>query len=123
MLLAQAIHWKGERHEMAGVLPFDVEVRERPQGHGYADLKVDAPNPFYPEGLTLQGHEFHYSRLMEGNQPLSTALKLNRGVGVGQGRDGIQKSRVLASYTHIHALGVPGWGEGVVQASRSGRPN
>ncbi len=45
---------------MAGVLPFEVEVSAKPQGHGYTELCVDAPNPFFPQGLTLKGHEFHY---------------------------------------------------------------
>ncbi|MCP5116526.1 MAG: cobyrinate a,c-diamide synthase, partial [bacterium] len=41
MLLAEAILWEGERYPMAGVLPFEVEVHTKPQGHGYADLAVD----------------------------------------------------------------------------------
>jgi len=123
MYLSEKLVMESGSYPMVGALPIVVEQTRKPQGHGYVEAQVDRMNPFLAMSTRVVGHEFHYSRLMEGNQPLSTALKLNRGVGVGQGRDGIQKSRVLASYTHIHALGVPGWGEGVVQASRSGRPN
>ncbi len=123
MYLSEKLVMGRESYPMVGVLPVVVEQTKKPQGHGYVQAQVDRKNPFLATSTQLVGHEFHYSRLINGNQPLRTALKLNRGVGVGQGRDGIQKSNVLASYTHIHALGVPGWGEGVVQASSSGRPN
>ena len=61
MLLSQAILWQGRRHPMAGVLPFEVQVCARPQGHGYTELCVDAENAFFPLGSVLRGHEFHYS--------------------------------------------------------------
>jgi len=64
MLLARSIAWRGESHAMAGVLPFDVEVLDRPQGHGYVELLVDRPNPFFAVGAKLRGHEFHYSRIV-----------------------------------------------------------
>jgi cobyrinic acid a,c-diamide synthase len=111
---------ESESYPMVGVLPVVVEQTKTPQGHGYVEAQVDRKNPFLATSTRLLGHEFHYSRLIKGNQSLSTALKLKRGFGVGQGRDGIQESNVLASYTHIHALGVPGWGESVVKASCRG---
>ena len=66
MLLARAIRWRGEVVPMAGVLPFEVEVHERPRAHGYARLRVDRPNAFFPEGAVLDGHQFHYSWPDEG---------------------------------------------------------
>lgn len=123
MYLSEKLVMESGSYPMVGALPIVVEQTKKPQGHGYVEAQVDRKNPFLAMSTQLVGHEFHYSRLIQGTQSLSTALKLNRGVGVGQGRDGIQKSNVLASYTHIHALGVPGWGEGVVRASSSGRPN
>ena len=47
---------------MADVFPFEVEVPETAQGHGYIELQVDTPNPFLV-GPSLRGHEFHYSRI------------------------------------------------------------
>jgi len=63
MLLAPSIAWRGACHAMAGVLPFEVEVLDRPAGHGYSLLHVDRPNPFFTVGTTLRGHEFHHSRI------------------------------------------------------------
>jgi len=118
MLLSRAILWEGKRHRMAGVLPFEVEVRSRPQGHGYADLTVDRPNSFFPEGVRMRGHEFHYSRIvLEGDAP-PTACSVGRGTGCYHGRDGVTVGNVWAAYTHIHALATPEWAPGVVAAAR-----
>jgi len=46
VILARAILWQGQRHTMAGVRPFEVEVCANPQGYGNAELSVDTPNPF-----------------------------------------------------------------------------
>lgn len=126
MLLSRAIRWEGRSYEMAGVLPFEVEVCRRPQGHGYADLEVDAPNPFFPVGTRLRGHEFHYSRLLPGEGGLpATACRVLRGTGAAEGRDGLVTRNVWASYTHLHHLGTPAWSEGLLGAAmryRDGGP-
>ena len=109
MLLSRAILWEGARHQMAGVLPFDVEVMTRPQGHGYSVLEVDAPNPFFPEGLQIRGHEFHYSRILGGGEPLQAVCAVKRGSGALPGRDGLVRGQVWASYTHLHSLATPEW--------------
>jgi cobyrinic acid a,c-diamide synthase len=43
---------------------------------------------------------------------LSTVLAVERGCGLGAGRDGIVKGTVWASYLHLHALGAPRWADG-----------
>jgi cobyrinic acid a,c-diamide synthase len=117
MLLARAIRFRGERHQMAGVLPFEVEVLPRPQGHGYTTLRVDRANPFLPAGLELRGHEFHYSLVAEGERP-PTACAVERGCGCYEGRDGVLLGNVWAGYTHLHAAGTPEWAPGVLAAAR-----
>ena len=75
-------------------------------------------NPFFSEGTELTGHEFHYSRLRESSESLETVLEIERGVGLGGGRDGIRARSVVAAYTHLHALGSPSWAGGTVRAER-----
>ncbi len=110
----------GERtYPMTGVLPFRIDVQKRPQGHGYTEVLVDRPNPFYPVGAVLRGHEFHYSRVIDlGGMEEALAFKMNRGVGIADGRDGVVKGNVLATYTHIHALGTPAWAAGLIARAR-----
>jgi len=122
MYLADGIVRDGKLHPMVGALPMTVEHGDRPQGHGYAAGHIDAKNPFLPEGFMLAGHEFHYSRLQPGVDRLDTVVALERGVGVGLGRDGIHAQNVVATYTHLHALGVPDWAPALVRAAQGGAP-
>ena len=121
MLLSRAIHWEGERHEMAGVFGFEVEVRKRPQGHGYAELLVDGENAFYPIGQEIRGHEFHYSRVMAAPEPVPAVCKVTRGTGCCGKRDGAVTGNVFAAYTHVHALATPAWSAGMIVAARGYR--
>lgn len=119
MLLARSLAWRGGKYPMAGVLPIEVEMCETPQGHGYADLLVDAANPFFATGTRLHGHEFHYSKIAPGGEQPPTACAVVRGVGCGAGRDAIVWRNVWASYTHLHALATPAWAEGMLRAVRT----
>ncbi|GAB4529041.1 MAG: hydrogenobyrinic acid a,c-diamide synthase (glutamine-hydrolyzing) [Anaerolineae bacterium] len=119
MYLARRIIWGGRSAEMAGVLPCDVEMTDRPQGHGYVMAEVVGDNPFLSPGTLLRGHEFHNSRLINCQDDLFTAFRLRRGNGLGGGRDGLVYRNVLASYTHLHAAGSPGWAEGMVARART----
>ncbi len=117
MYLSRAIVRDGREHAMVGALPIAVEHTPRPQGHGYVAAKVDGANPFIAAGAHLFGHEFHYSRLAD-RSGVDTVLALERGVGLGNGRDGLRVGNVVATYMHLHALGTPEWASGVVQAAR-----
>ena len=67
---------------MTGVFPFRFVLDKRPQGHGYTILDVDAPNPYFPIGETLHGHEFHYSHIPEWEEgPFTLVFKVKRGQG------------------------------------------
>jgi cobyrinic acid a,c-diamide synthase len=104
---------------MANVFPFDVEVCDAPQGHGYSELQVDSPNPFFPAGTVLHGHEFHYSRIVGIDEPLQTACAVARGTGCISGRDSVVYRNTMASYTHLHALASPEWTKGFLTAACS----
>ena len=117
MVLARSIRWQGVTYPMAGVLPLDMVVESRPQGHGYAEVVVDGDNPFFEQGTRLRGHEFHYSRVLGGDR-VDTAFAMERGTGSFPGRDGIVVGNVLASYIHLHARGTPAWARGLVRSAR-----
>ena len=118
MLLSRAIRWNDRVFPMAGVLPFEVEVFEAPQGHGYTHLSVDYPNAFFAPGTTLRGHEFHYSRILAGDNIPATACAVERGTGCFSRRDGVVAGNVFATYTHLHALATPQWVSGMLTAAR-----
>jgi len=104
---------------MTDVLPVAFGFSKKPQGHGYTIVQVDRENPYFEPGTLLRGHEFHYStveKLDAGEQDLVFAME--RGNGIHQGRDGLCRNNVLATYTHIHALGTPQWAPALVRQAR-----
>jgi cobyrinic acid a,c-diamide synthase len=118
MYLARQLVVDGVVYPMAGVLDLVVEQTRSPQGHGYEVARVDAANPFFSRDATLVGHEFHYSRVVEGSHRSATVAAVERGRGTGEGRDGIVVGRVWASYLHLHALGTPAWADGLMALAR-----
>ena len=145
MYLGEKLLWKGREYPLAGIFPMVIGVSEKPKGHGYTILEVDAPNPFFKTGLILRGHEFHYSRLLnvdeilritkyynENNPPsppfskggqggfseqrngIYFAFRMKKGQGIIDNMDGLCYKNVLATYTHLHALGAREWVDGII---------
>ncbi len=118
MYLGRKIFWHEKTYEMTGVLPVDFEVKDRPQGHGYVKATVVGPNPFYPLGLEILGHEFHYSRPVNVKEnAISLVLNLEKGHGFAQKSDGVVYRNVFGAYTHVHVLGQPLWAKALVEAA------
>ncbi len=118
MYLARRILWGEKSAEMVGALPCEIEMTNKPQGHGYVAGQVNGENPFFAKGINLRGHEFHNSHLRADGQALNTAYRLSRGTGLGEERDGIVIHNVLASYTHLHAGGCADWAASLVKRAR-----
>ena len=120
MYLCRSISWENRSYEMVGVIPSEINLLERPEGHGYVVAKVIGENPLFPVGLTIRGHEFHHSNLLPIDD-LQFAYQIQRGKGITGKKDGIVYKNLLASYVHLHALGTPEWAEGFVSLASKGK--
>lgn len=118
MYLGRELRYEETVFPMAGIFPLATQVCIKPQGHGYMSSVVRLPNPFYKPSSTLTGHEFHYSRCVDLDAGVDFAFQVQRGQGMAKGRDGILFRNCLAGYTHMHALGNPGWAVHFVAAAR-----
>ncbi len=107
MLLGRSLRVNGRAYPMAAALDLEVEQTPRPQGHGYVVGRIEGANPLLPRGFLVRGHEFHYSRVVGGADAARTALVLERGRGLGGGRDGVTRDRVWAAYLHLHPAATP----------------
>ncbi len=116
--LAASITYDNRRYLMSGVFDIDLTMSRKPAGHGYSQMSIDRENPFFAIGTTVRGHEFHYSSPDCDFGDADTCMAVSRGVGVGKRRDGFVCHNVLACYSHLHALGTPGWAPAVVQAAQ-----
>jgi len=116
MYLGEELVLDETSYPMAGVLPVVFGFSKKPQGHGYTIVVVREKNPYFEVGTQLRGHEFHYSRVLEwrgAEQDL--VFQMERGTGFVDKKDGVCYKNVLATYTHLHALGSPLWAEAMVR--------
>ncbi len=119
MYLGEHIQVGDEKFPMAGIFPYDFVMGKKPQGHGYTVLEVARDNPYFSPGTVLKGHEFHYSRIVPDPGPEAPmAFNVSRGAGIGGHREGLLFKNVLATYTHLHALGCPLWAQALVRRAR-----
>ncbi len=119
IFLGRSIILKEKEYPLAGVFPVTFTLATKPQAHGYSTFTVEKANSFYPVGTRIKGHEFRYSTVHSWDGAATDlALKMERGTGFQEGRDGLVKNNVLALYTHVLASGTPQWAEGFVAAAR-----
>ena len=120
MYLARTLTWQGEKHEMAGVIPGDVTMHEKPVGRGYVLLKETKQFPWPSDSppQTVRAHEFHYSSLDNLPPDLVYAYDVERGYGVNGQQDGIVYKNLLASYTHLRSLDSYNWAARFVEQVR-----
>jgi cobyrinic acid a,c-diamide synthase len=123
MYLGDALVLDNKTYSMAGIFPLRFSLERKPQAHGYTIVKVDSANPFYKRGTVLKGHEFHYSAVSPYKKGMKVqfAFTMERGEGIKDQRDGICINNVLATYTHLHALGSPQWAEGMIRVAQKYR--
>jgi cobyrinic acid a,c-diamide synthase len=121
MYLSRKIHWQGRSYEMVGIIPAEVQISEKPEGHGYVTTEVIDENPLFPVGLSIRGHEFHHSKVSMMNG-VKFAYQIKRGHGIDGKMDGVLYKNMFAAYTHLHALGTPCWAEAFVSlAAKEGK--
>jgi len=120
MYLGEELVLEEKSYPMTGVLPVVFGFSQKPQGHGYTVITVDRENPYFAVGTELKGHEFHYSKVLKWRGDDSRmAFSMKRGVGFKNRKDGICYKNILATYSHIHALGTPVWARALIQQAVS----
>lgn len=116
MYLGEELVLDATPYPMAGVLPVVFGFSKKPAGHGYTIVVVSDKNPYFEVGTELKGHEFHYSKVLEWRgKAEDLVFQMNRGIGFYDHKDGVRYKNVLATYTHLHALGTPSWAEALVR--------
>jgi cobyrinic acid a,c-diamide synthase len=116
MYLGKELLLDGTKYKMAGLFPIVFGFSKKPQAHGYTIIFVEQDNPFYRAGTEIRGHEFHYSNILEWEgKDKDLAFRLKRGSGLVNNRDGAVFKNVLATYTHIHAVGTSSWALAMVR--------
>ena len=101
-LLEKLIDCEGRSFKMSGVLIGTSRMENRRQGLGYVIADATCDNIICESADTFRAHEFHWSKLQDVPDDTVFAYNTRKSNGKKTGIDGICKSNVLASYTHIH---------------------
>ena len=120
IFLGETLQLGDQTYPMTGIFPIRFGLSKKPQGHGYTEVTVTRPNPFYRSGEVLRGHEFRYSRILSIDySEEEMAFNMARGKGILDKRDGFFKDNTFGTYTHIHALGSSSWAPSLVAKARA----
>jgi cobyrinic acid a,c-diamide synthase len=113
--LCRSLKLKEKTYSMAGVFDIDLAMGEKPHGHGYSRMQADLDNEYYPGGIEIRGHEFHYTYPLSEQIGEKMVLSVSKGTGIAGGRDGLVKQNVFAAYLHVHADGEGSWASNLVR--------
>lgn len=119
--LGRSVTVGGRQYPMTGALPMDFILEKKPQAHGYVVAQAGDDSTFLDSGVTIKGHEFHYSRVAEPGALTVMAYRMTRGSGIDGARDGLVYKNVVAAYTHLHALATPEWAPAMLRKARDHR--
>ncbi len=88
-------------YRMSGVLPASVEMTKTIDALGYVKGSFQGQPGLWAGTVSLQGHEFHYSRVVC-DPDARFAIRLSLGKGIQDGKDGLTEGNVLGTYTHAY---------------------
>jgi cobyrinic acid a,c-diamide synthase len=107
----------GHTHDMAGVLPFSIEMTDKLAKFGYVTVDLTRDCLLGVRGTTLRGHSFHYSRVIE-VPAVSTSYRVNYSLSTQQEDEGFSLGNILASYIHLHFRMHPNIAEHFIQTTK-----
>jgi cobyrinic acid a,c-diamide synthase len=108
---------EGKRYPMAGVLPLGTRMLPRRKALGYTEVTLRRRCLLGEPGVSLRGHEFHYSEIVEAvdDPSLDLVYDVRKRKQEAGRAEGYEVGSVLASYVHLHWGSGPAAGEAFVR--------
>ena len=117
MYLMNSIH----NDKMVGIYPYKSILTDRVQALKYTITEVQQDNIISKKGEIINGHDFHYSKVLvdDNNIKNKLAFKILRGKGSYNLQDGFMDGNTLASYVHTHVAAMPNFGGNFTIATKA----
>lgn len=90
--------------EMAGVFPFETEMKKGRSHLGYREIILKEDCILGKKGNELKGHEFHYSEIKNSSRLTvhGSRFRIKDNMGKDMQDEGYTFKNTLASYIHVH---------------------
>jgi cobyrinic acid a,c-diamide synthase len=89
-------------YPMAGCFPFATKMFPRLKALGYREITLTGDTIIGKRGVSIRGHEFHYSELTRLASEFQTVYQISDRSGLDRAPEGYQISQTLGSYNHLH---------------------
>jgi cobyrinic acid a,c-diamide synthase len=121
LLCADLQDLHGKSYPMAGCFPLATRMRPRLKALGYREVRLSRDTIIGEQGLSIRGHEFHYSELADNAATPATAYRIADRAGVERPAEGYMVRRTLGSYIHLHFGSAPRAAQSFVESCRAFR--
>jgi len=101
-LCEELIDLNNNRYRMSGCFPFATRMYTRLKALGYREITLSRNTVIGNAGLTIRGHEFHYSELTNLAQDVATVFSITDRSGMDKTPEGYLINHTLGSYNHLH---------------------
>ncbi len=107
-LCEELVDLNNNRYRMTGCFPFATRMFTRLKALGYREITLTRNTVIGNAGLTIRGHEFHYSELVNLSREVQTAYAVTDRSGMDKAPEGYVINHTLGSYNHLHFGSQPG---------------
>jgi cobyrinic acid a,c-diamide synthase len=110
----------GSVYPLLGILPMAMEMTSKLVDFGYVTVTFTRDCLLGPQGTSLRGHSFHYSRICS-SSGTPTSYHVDFSLSGKQQQEGFTSGNVLASYVHLHFRANPAVARHFAEALRAAR--
>ena len=101
-LCKELVDLNNKKYRMTGCFPFATRMFTRLKALGYREITLSRDTVIGNAGLTIRGHEFHYSELDNLSPDVPTVYSITDRSGMDKAPEGYLINHTLGSYNHLH---------------------
>jgi cobyrinic acid a,c-diamide synthase len=101
-LCKELVDLNHKRYRMTGCFPLATKMFTRLKALGYREITLSRNTVIGNAGLTIRGHEFHYSEIVNLSEDIPTVYSITDRAGMDKAPEGYFINQTLGSYNHLH---------------------
>jgi cobyrinic acid a,c-diamide synthase len=101
-LCKELVDLNHKKYRMTGCFPLATKMFTRLKALGYREITLSRNTIIGNAGLTIRGHEFHYSEIVNLSEDIPTVYSITDRAGMDKAPEGYFINQTLGSYNHLH---------------------